>query len=162
MIAIFSLDGTLALNEHRQHFLEENPKNWKAFNAACGYDKPNKLIIELFHDLRLSAQNIVAILSDRSEEIEITTQEWIDKHIFNNNNGVRTGYYGLWMREEVDYRDDRKVKSEMFESLLLDIQEDLKSKITLDDFIIFDDRQKVVDMWRKMGLVCCQVAPGNF
>jgi hypothetical protein len=27
---------------------------------------------------------------------------------------------------------------------------------------IFDDRQKVVDMWRKNGLICFQVAPGDF
>lgn len=27
---------------------------------------------------------------------------------------------------------------------------------------IYDDRQKVVDMWRSKGLTCFQVAPGNF
>jgi hypothetical protein len=27
---------------------------------------------------------------------------------------------------------------------------------------IFDDRQKVVDMWRELGLTCFQVAPGDF
>ena len=27
---------------------------------------------------------------------------------------------------------------------------------------VFDDRQKVVDMWRKNGLTCMQVAPGDF
>ena len=27
---------------------------------------------------------------------------------------------------------------------------------------VFDDRQKVVDMWREIGLTCMQVAPGNF
>ena len=27
---------------------------------------------------------------------------------------------------------------------------------------VFDDRQKVVDMWRANDLVCMQVAPGNF
>jgi hypothetical protein len=33
----------------------------------------------------------------------------------------------------------------------------------IDDVVcVFDDRQKVVDMWRDMGLTCMQVAPGNF
>jgi len=33
----------------------------------------------------------------------------------------------------------------------------------VDDVVcVFDDRQKVVDMWRDMGLTCMQVAPGNF
>jgi Straboviridae polynucleotide kinase len=27
---------------------------------------------------------------------------------------------------------------------------------------VFDDRQKVVDMWRSLGQACFQVAPGDF
>ena len=29
-------------------------------------------------------------------------------------------------------------------------------------FCVADDRQKVVDMWREIGLTCFQVAPGDF
>jgi hypothetical protein len=33
----------------------------------------------------------------------------------------------------------------------------------IDDIVcVFDDRQKVVNMWRDMGLTCMQVAPGDF
>jgi hypothetical protein len=31
-----------------------------------------------------------------------------------------------------------------------------------DIVCVFDDRDKVVDMWRENGLTCMQVAPGNF
>ena len=31
-----------------------------------------------------------------------------------------------------------------------------------DIFAVFDDRQKVVDMWRANGFTCFQVADGNF
>ena len=31
-----------------------------------------------------------------------------------------------------------------------------------DIFCIFDDRDKVVKMWREEGLTCMQVAPGDF
>jgi hypothetical protein len=62
------------------------------------------------------------------------------------------------MRAKGDYRDDRILKKEMFEKLCLAIP----TSVCRSDFIIFDDRQKVVDMWREMGLTCCQVAPGNF
>jgi len=32
-----------------------------------------------------------------------------------------------------------------------------------DDVVaVFDDRDKVVNMWREIGLTCMQVAPGNF
>lgn len=27
---------------------------------------------------------------------------------------------------------------------------------------VFDDRNRVVDMWRRLGVPCFQVAPGNF
>ena len=32
----------------------------------------------------------------------------------------------------------------------------------LDIECVFDDRDKVVKMWREEGLTCMQVAPGNF
>lgn len=28
--------------------------------------------------------------------------------------------------------------------------------------LTYDDRRQVVDMWRARGVVCCQVAPGEF
>ena len=31
-----------------------------------------------------------------------------------------------------------------------------------DIFMVVDDRQKVVDMWRSLGLICFQVAEGKF
>ena len=31
-----------------------------------------------------------------------------------------------------------------------------------DVFLVVDDRQKVVNMWRDLGLTCVQVAPGDF
>ena len=31
-----------------------------------------------------------------------------------------------------------------------------------DIFMVVDDRQKVVDMWRDLGLTVFQVAPGDF
>ena len=33
---------------------------------------------------------------------------------------------------------------------------------TDDVHCVFDDRDKVVKMWRDNGLTCFQVAPGNF
>ena len=50
--------------------------------------------------------------------------------------------------------------------------DDQLKQMWLDDFAdnvgkdnilgVFDDRNKVVDMWRKNGLTCFQVADGNF
>ena len=41
--------------------------------------------------------------------------------------------------------------------------DDLFPKKDKDKIVcIFDDRSKVVDMWRDNGLTCMQVAPGDF
>jgi hypothetical protein len=37
----------------------------------------------------------------------------------------------------------------------------LKTQANLPD-LVFEDRASVVEMWRSNGIVCCQVAPGNF
>lgn len=154
MIAIFDLDGTLALNEHRQHFLEETPKNWKAFNEACVDDNPNWPVIKLFDYMRYTGK--AYIFSGRSNDVVEETVHWFNKH---GIEGITRET--LRMRESGDFRDDRIVKKEMFNDLLDDLSRNYVYDLT-EDFIIFDDRQKVVDMWREMGLVCCQVAPGIF
>jgi hypothetical protein len=39
----------------------------------------------------------------------------------------------------------------------------LDNHADIDDiFLVVDDRQKVVDMWRNLGLTVFQVAPGDF
>ena len=37
---IFDIDGTLANNEHRQHFLIEETKNWEEFFRNMSKDSP--------------------------------------------------------------------------------------------------------------------------
>lgn len=153
MITIFDLDGTLALTEHRQHFLKETPKNWKAFNEACVDDKPNWPVINLFQGFQYT--DIVYILSGRTNDVVGQTIMWLD------NYGISVTRKILKMRKPCDYRDDRIVKREMFDKIIE--EQSLVYSVNLaNDIIVFDDRQKVVDMWRKMGLTCCQVAPGDF
>ena len=50
------------------------------------------------------------------------------------------------------YMADNKIKQHWLDTL---VDKD-------DIFAVFDDRQQVVDMWRKNGLTCFQVADGNF
>ena len=57
------------------------------------------------------------------------------------------------MREEGDYTCDHDLKAHW----LFQARNNLKQvKMT------FDDRNKVVEMWRDEGITCFQVAPGNF
>jgi hypothetical protein len=50
-------------------------------------------------------------------------------------------------------RKDAIVKRELF---------DAHVRGTWNVNFVLDDRQQVVDMWRGLGLVCLQVAPGDF
>jgi len=59
----------------------------------------------------------------------------------------------LLMRETGDKRKDSVVKEEMYN---LHIKKDFKVVFVLED------RSQVVSHWRSMGLVCFQVAEGNF
>jgi hypothetical protein len=59
----------------------------------------------------------------------------------------------LMMRKTGDKRKYSIVKKEIF-------NEHIKGKYCVD--FVLDDRNQVVEMWRKLGLVCLQVAEGNF
>ena len=59
----------------------------------------------------------------------------------------------LFMREQDDNRKDSIVKKELYQGQIAKLY-DIK--------FVIDDRQQVVDMWRSLGLVCFQVAEGNF
>ena len=82
--------------------------------------------------------------SGRSEVVRKETEEWLKKHVPITEDRD----WELHMRKEGDYRPDTTIKYEMMYEL----------KITPDDVLcILDDRQSVVDMWRKEGFRCLQV-----
>jgi len=74
------------------------------------------------------------------------TVEWLKQtHLYPND-------YTLLMRKDKDYRQDYIVKQE-----ILDTHID-KTRV----WFVLDDRKQVVDMWRRNGLTCLQVADGDF
>ena len=54
--------------------------------------------------------------------------------------------------------DSYTADEELKKSWLLKYYPDYKNKI----FCVLDDRDRVVKMWRDLGLTCFQVAQGNF
>jgi len=141
---IFDLDGTLALIEHRRHFVEGENKDWPAFFQACVDDTPNEAVINIMRELYRSGQ--VWIFSGRSDEVRIKTEDWLERYDI--------PYTFLQMRKEGDYTPDEVLKKKWLDEMHSDFRRVL--------VCVFDDRDKVVKMWRDNGITCLQVAPGGF
>jgi hypothetical protein len=149
---IFDLDGTLALCEHRKHWLEQkdNPDRWRRFYAECDKDEPNIPVLGIMDVLRLTGAD-VWVFSGRSAEVRGKTIDWLARHTSFMSWQWDTA---LMMRREGDHRPDDELKKEMLDSMLIDDRQRLRA--------VFDDRDRVVKMWRENGVTCFQVAPGAF
>lgn len=144
MIIAFDLDGTLCNIEHRLHFIRgpNKLKDWPAFFRACINDAPVYPIIRAAR--AMAAYHTVEVWSGRSDVVREQTATWL--------NAFDVPHAKLRMRVDGDYRKDCIVKGEWYDALAPGEQPRLA----------FDDRQQVVDMWRSRGVICCQVAPGDF
>jgi hypothetical protein len=57
------------------------------------------------------------------------------------------------MRAEGDTRKDSIIKEEIYRA-------EIENKYNV--LFVLDDRNQVVELWRRLGLTCLQVAEGNF
>ena len=149
---LFDIDGTIADLSHRLHHvaadLADNgatkPKDWDAFYAACGDDKPIPHMVELLLTLFRAGSGVVYV-SGRSDQCRNDTVNWIMRH------NLPVG--PLYMRKCGDHRPDHLVKAALLDQILAD---------GYKPALVFDDRNQVVKMWRERGIPCCQVAEGNY
>lgn len=148
---IFDLDGTLALIDDRRVLAtKDNGKmDWDVFfdPKNISLDLPNRPVIEMAQMLKRQGFRIV-IFSGRSKGTKEVTKEWL--------NNFDIPFDVIKMRptsKEFMYMPDDKLKQMWLDKLFPN----------KDDILcVFDDRQKVVDMWRDNGITCLQVADGNF
>ncbi len=146
-IAIFDLDGTLADTQHRSHYLQSKPKNWPAFNAEC----VNDTIISATRDVLVALSNLgytIWVWTGRSDEYRAVTQEFI------RDNGLYSHVSKLKMRPESSSIADTELKLQWFHELDTITQHSIK--------MVFEDRTRMVKMWRNLGVQTYQVAEGDF
>ena len=148
---IFDLDGTLSLAHHRQPLLDnkEDSHRWDKFYDACDKDEPNWGVIDTMQRLRVSAD--IWIFSGRSSRVKDKTLLWLTSYTALT---MRELELGLRMRDEGDHTADDVLKKSWLDSMLVDDRKRLVAT--------FDDRDRVVKMWRDAGITCFQVAPGAF
>jgi len=146
---IFDLDGTLALiDKRREVSTKPNGKlDWKKFfnPSNIKLDEPNPPVVKMAQLFAEQGFNIV-ILSGRSNKTERTTRSWLTNH--------NIPFHKLVMRdsETNHFTPDWVLKKDM-----LDEHVDIN-----DVFLVVDDRNRVVQLWRSLGLTTFQVADGDF
>ena len=152
---IFDLDGTLADIEIRRKLASKSGKmDWDIFfsDKLVADDDPNQPVIMMAQALKAFGYKI-AIFSGRSASSEQVTKEWLKEH--------EVEYDILKMRptkHPFKFMPDEKLKLGWFEEVFVNPEDMDESEVVA----VFDDRDKVVKMWREIGLTCMQVAPGNF
>jgi hypothetical protein len=140
---VFDLDGTLANLDHRLWYIQKPDPDWRGFFSACDADSPIEPVVRILRHLDQSSY--VVIFSGRSDEARDLTVNWLDKH--------EIPYDALYMRKEGDIRHDHIVKKEILDQAIADGWKPI---------LFVDDRKQVVDMWRSLGYICLQCAPGDF
>jgi hypothetical protein len=146
---IFDLDGTLALIDKRRE-LARKPNGKIDFKilhdpSNIRLDEPNPPVVRIAQMFAEDGFNIV-IFSGRSDKTATATLSWLSQN--------KVPFNKLVMRphKTMNFIPDEVLKKDM-----------LDKHLNIDDvFLVVDDRQKVVDMWRSLGLTCFQVAEGNF
>ena len=145
MIAVFDLDGTLADIAHRMHLIDPSRgrrKEWRAFFAACVDDAPVAPIVTIAR--RLHGAHEIWIATGRSDEVRAQTVDWLARHDVPCDR--------LLMRQAGDYTADHELKERWL------LQDTLpRERVSM----VFEDRARVVRMWRRHGLTCLQVAEND-
>jgi PhoPQ-activated pathogenicity-related protein len=137
------MDGTLADSSARAHHLE-GKKDWDAWYADLINDPVNTEIAQFTAYAAVLGIPVV-ICTGRGMEYQKPTEEWLYKN--------EIPYDALYMRPAMDYRDDTVIKRELLREMRLD---------GYDPELVFEDRDRVVKMWREEGIRCFQVAEGDF
>jgi predicted kinase len=131
------IDGTLAIHQGR------SPYDY----TRVSEDKLNKPVATFLRESAryVSGSRSVILLSGRPESSREATILWLDL------NGVAREE--LHMRADGDFRSDAIVKRELFDRWVRD---------RFDVQVVLDDRNRVVELWRSLGLPTWQVNDGDF
>ena len=135
-VVVCDIDGTVALRNGR------SPYDLTKVSEDT-FDPRMKKLLQYY-------QGIIKIIfvsgREGTDQCQYDTRKWISDNIGN------TGW-DIIFRKEGDHRNDAIVKEEIYEQYI-------KDKYNV--IAVFDDRDRVVKMWREKGLLCCQVYYGDF
>lgn len=129
---IVDVDGTLAIMNNR------SPFDWNKVDQ----DSCNETIKNIVNNYN---GDKVIIMSGRDSICRDLTIQWL------KGNNIK--FDEIFMREQGNMEKDSIVKRRLFD-------QNVRGKYYVE--YVLDDRSQVVETWRSMGLICLQVAEGNF
>lgn len=150
---VFDLDGTLFNIEHRRHYTDKTKgkPNWKKFFEEMVNDQAYPWAVEMIDAFSIAYENYqiydLAFASGRPDSYREQTVEKI-RHCITSFK-----WKHVFMRPRDDFRRDDIIKEIILEFEL---------KTRWSEFLFVDDRQQVVDMYRKHGYTVLQCAKGDF
>ena len=142
---IFDIDSTLSDLSDRIHHISNGKRNWQAFHDECINDAPIQPTILVNQALYYAGHNIV-LLTGREEGNRSDTIKWCHKY------GV--AFHTLLMRKKGNRQQDTAVKMKHY-------NDSIKDKMP-PVLCVFEDRNRVVAMWRELGLTCYHVTDGDY
>jgi len=150
-LVIFDLDGTISDASHRQWMVSKTradaPPNWREFYEAAVWDAPKRATIAVASALHTCGHELW-LFSGRSDEVLAQTMEWLERQ------EIRRLFSQFRFRAAGDFTPDPKLKRAWYDQM----SDDDKHRLLL----VFDDRDRLVNMWRELGVTCFQVAWGDF
>ena len=129
-IILCDIDGTVANNEHRQHFLE-GKKDWDDFFSELSNDIPIFSIIEKVKKHQAEGKDII-FLTGRPERYREETKSWLKKY-FNFK-------FRLLMRKDNDLRNKVIAKEELLK------ENSIQSECI---HLIYENDEDLINYWIK-------------
>lgn len=130
---LVDLDGTLALHNGRDPYA-----TWECLSDQLNVPLANVLDT-------VSPEVAIILLSGRDSKYRDLTKQWLEEN--------QVSYDALFMRAEGDTRRDDIVKAEIFDR-------EIRDNYNVE--MAWDDRDRVVALWRSMGIMTAQMNFGDF
>ena len=137
---IADLDGTVCLHNGRSPY----------DLTRVSEDIPNYPLVRFLKELICNKHIIFLSGREGTDQCRQDTIDWLTENICSSDFGCK---WELLMREENNFEPDEIIKERIF-------HKEIEPKYNV--IAVFDDRDKVVKMWRNLGLLCNQVYWGNF
>jgi hypothetical protein len=154
MLVVFDLDGTLADVKHRLHYIQPNPeidpvtgkqvkRRFDLFHAACVQDSVIEPVAYFYRKFVADSKVTVVVLSGRAEAVYSETVDWFitndlplpDELLLKSGN------------QNVPDIDQKRCHADI-----------LESKYGRNIDMVFEDRSRVVEMWKTRGTFVFNVA----